>query len=343
VAARSGSLRRYALTRLALVLPMVLILLTVVFVLMRVAPGDPVSAALGGHLAPAELARRRHEAGYDRPLLAQYGDYLRQVFSGNFGRSITDGRPVTTIIKDNGGATLELTFFATFVALVVGIPLGMVAARFRDTPVDVGIRLFGILTYAAPIFFVGLLLQLWLSRDLNLLPNNGEASVETIASVTRHTHILLVDAIIDGDWSSVWDISKHLIMPAVTLGLLICGVFIRLVRVNLIQSLRGDFVEAARARGLRERSVLLRHAFRNALVPVITVMGLQIALLLSGAVVTEETFNWPGIGFQLISYLNERDYIAVQGIITFFALVVVAVSLIIDFVNAAVDPRVRYR
>jgi peptide/nickel transport system permease protein len=219
------------------------------------------------------------------------------------------------------------------------------AARLRDTTADVIIRLFGILTYAAPVFFVGLLLQLWLSRNLNLLPNSGESSPETTALLATHTHthIALIDAAIAGDGHAVWDVIRHLILPSVTLGLLLCGVFIRLVRVNLIQSLRGDFVEAARARGVPERSVLVRHAFRNALVPVVTVMGLQIALLLSGAVLTEETFNWPGIGFQLISYLNQRDYTAVQGIITIFALVVVVVSLLIDFINAVVDPRVRYR
>ncbi|MFL6240515.1 MAG: ABC transporter permease [Actinomycetes bacterium] len=340
-----GSLRRYALTRIALVLPMVFILVTLVFVLMRVAPGDPVTAALGGHLDPAELARRRHEAGYDRSILAQYGSYLRQIVTGQLGHPIIDPRSIGQIITENGGATLELTFFATAIALVVGIPLGMLAARRRDTPLDAGIRLFGIVTYAAPVFFVGLLLQLWLSRDLNLLPNSGEASVATQEWLTAHTvtHVALVDALIGGNGEALVDLIKHLIMPAFTLGLLICGVFIRLVRVNLIQSLRGDYVEAARARGIRERRVVMRHAFRNALVPVVTVMGLQTALLLSGAVLTEETFNWPGIGFTLIRSLNQRDYIAVQGIITVFALIVVFVSILIDFVNAAIDPRVRYQ
>jgi peptide/nickel transport system permease protein len=344
-AAESGSLRRYALTRLALVIPMVFILLTLVFVLMRVAPGDPVTAALGGHLDPAELARRRREAGYDRSILAQYGSYMKQVLTGHLGHPIIDPRSIGGIVKENGGATLELTFFASLIALVIGLPLGMLAARKRDTATDAGIRLFGIVTYAAPVFFVGLLLQLWLSRDLNLLPNSGEANVDTQSwlATHTHTHIALLDAIIGGNGEAIVDILKHLIMPAFTLGLVICGVFIRLVRVNLIQSLRGDYIEAARARGIRERSVVTRHAFRNALVPVVTVMGLQTALLLSGAVLTEETFNWPGIGFTLIRALNERDYIAVQGIITVFALIVVVISLLIDFVNAGIDPRVRYK
>jgi peptide/nickel transport system permease protein len=342
--AASGSLRRFALTRLALVVPMVFILLTVVFVLMRVAPGDPVTAALGGHLDPVELAKRRHEAGYDRSIWAQYGSYLKQVLTGHLGHPIIDPRSIGGIVKDNGGATLELTFFASLIALVIGLPLGMLSARKRDTAVDAGIRLFGIVSYAAPVFFVGLLLQLWLSRDLNLLPNSGQSNIDTQIWLTAHahTHIALVDALIGGNTEAMLDILKHLIMPAFTLGLVICGVFIRLVRVNLIQSLRGDYIEAARARGIRERSVVLRHAFRNALVPVVTVMGLQSALLLSGAVLTEETFNWPGIGFTLIRSLNQRDYIAVHGLITVFALVVVVISLLIDFINAAIDPRVRY-
>jgi peptide/nickel transport system permease protein len=311
---------------------------------MRVAPGDPVTAALGGHLPPEELAARRHAAGYDRSIIAQYGSYLKQLLTGHLGHPIVGDRGVGQIIKDNGGATLELTVFATLIALVIGIPLGVLAARRRDTGMDAGIRLFGIVTYAAPVFFVGLLLQLWLSRDLNVLPNSGEASVGTVAflSTHQHTHIALIDAAIAGNGQAIGDILKHLIMPAFTLGLVICGVFIRLVRVNLIQSLRGDYIEAARARGIKESGVVYRHAFRNALVPVVTVMGLQTALLLSGAVLTEETFNWPGIGFQLIQALNERDYVAVQGIITVFAFVVIGVSLLIDFLNAAIDPRVRY-
>src|SRR3954470_17027496 len=157
----SGSLRRYTLTRLALVVPMLFILLTLVFVLMRVAPGDPVTAALGGHLPPEELAARRHAAGYDRSIIAQYGEYLKQLVTGHFGHPITGDRGIGQIIKDNGGATLELTFLATVIALVIGIPLGVLAARKRDTAADAGIRLFGIVTYAAPVFFVGLLLQLW--------------------------------------------------------------------------------------------------------------------------------------------------------------------------------------
>lgn len=338
----TGSLRRYIITRLLLVLPMVLILLTLVFMLMRVAPGNPILAALGGHLSPAQLAARERAAGYDKPLIVQYGAYLRQVFTGNLGTSLTDQRPVTQIIAQNGAATLELTVAAMFIALVVGIPLGMLAGRMRDTWVDASARLFGIVIYAAPVFFLGLLAQLLFGHILNWLPTSSESSVIIQANLTPHTNIPIIDAMIDGQWGDLPDLFAHLVLPAMTLGLVISGVVLRLVRVNVIQTMKGDYVEAARARGLKERTVVVRHAFRNALVPIITVTGLQAALLLSGAVLTEETFNWPGIGNQLIYYLEARDYIAVQGIITVFALAVVAISLVIDLLNAWIDPRVRY-
>lgn len=339
---RGGSLRTYLLTRIALVLPMVLILLTFVFVLMRVAPGDPVSAALGGRLSPQQLAARRAAAGFDKPIIVQYGEYLQQVFTGHFGTTITDHRQVIDIVKTNGAATLELTVSALIVALIVGIVVGLVAGRLRDTWFDVGGRLFGVVIYASPVFFTGLIAQLVLGKYLGLLPTSGQASPVTQAFMPTHTNILVIDAIIDHDWSALVDVLRHLCLPALTLGLLVSGIFLRLVRVNVIQTLRHDYVEAARARGIREWRVVFRHAFRNALVPVITIVGLQSALLLSGAVLTEETFDWPGIGSTLIDYLNERDYVAVQGIITVFALAVVVVSLVIDFVNAGVDPRVRY-
>ena len=336
------SLRTYALTRLALVLPMLWILLTLVFFMMRVAPGDPVTAALGGRLPPKELEERRHVAGYDKPLVVQYVDYLGDVARLNFGTTITDDRPVTDVIIENGSATLELTFWAMVVALSVGIGLGLLAGRLRDSGADVSIRMFGIVVYAMPAFFLGFLAQLLFGQRLGWLPTSGRASPEVQFLLPTHTHLYLIDAIIYGDWATFKDVVLHLILPAATLGLIIAGVLIRLVRVNVLQTMKGDYIEAARARGIDEKSVVYRHAFKNALVPVVTVLGLQVALLMSGAVLTETTFNWPGIGFELVRYLNNRDYIAVQGIITFFALIVIFISVLIDFVNAWIDPRVRY-
>src|SRR6188474_3721937 len=342
MASKGTSLRKYALVRLALVVPLIFIVLTMVFLLMRVAPGDPISASLGGHAPQSEIDRIKEELGYNEPLWKQYFEYLGQIARGNLGTTITDRRPVTDIVRDNGAATLELTFYAMIVALIVGVTFGLLAGRYRDTWIDGTGRLFGILIYAMPVFFLGLMAQLFFGSYLGWLPTSGRASPLVDATLVTHTNIYTIDTLIDGDRDAFVDVVKHLILPAVTLGLVTAGVFIRLIRVNVIRTMKDDYIEAARARGIDERSVVYHHAFRNALVPVITVVGLTVALLLSGAVLTETTFNWPGIGKTLITYLQNRDYAAVQGIIVVFALVVVLASLIIDFVNAYIDPRIRY-
>ncbi|GAA2759517.1 ABC transporter permease [Actinopolymorpha rutila] len=342
MAGRSGSLRRYLAVRLLLVIPNVFVLLTLVFLLLRVAPGDPVSAALGGRLPAAELAKRRAAGGYDDPILVQYWHYLSRIFTGDFGTAVSDNRPITNILLVNGAATLSLTLSALVVACVIGIPLGLLAARYRDSLGDVAIRVFGVFTYAAPVFFVGVVAIIIFTGKLGWLPSGQQASPIAQLTVEPVTHIFLLDALLAGDSRSFVDGLKHLVMPAVTLGLLITGVFIRLIRVNVAQTLRDDYVEAARARGIAERRVVFQHAFRNAMVPFVTVLGLQAALSLGGAILTETTFSWPGLGSQLVQYINARDYVAVQGIMTIFALVVVGISLLIDLINAFIDPRVRY-
>jgi peptide/nickel transport system permease protein len=340
MAVAGGSLPRYVGQRLLLLVPMIWLVLTLVFLLLRVAPGDPVSAAVGGRLAEDELERRREALGLDRPLVVQYLEYLGQVARFDLGNALSDNRPVLEIIQDNGGATLTLTMGAFLFALVFGIPLGLLAGRRRDSAADVFIRVFGIVTYAAPVFVTGLLFVLVVSGTG--WPTYDIASPMTKFNTETRTHVLLVDVILSGSSEAIWDVAQHHLLPCFVLGLFLSGVFIRLVRVNLLQTLKGDYVEAARARGIAEKHVIRRHAFRNALVPVITVVGLQVALTMSGAVLTESTFNWPGLGTELIDYLNARDYAAVQGLVTFFAIIVVVVSVLVDIVNALVDPRVRY-
>jgi len=332
--------RRYLLTRLALTAPLLLLLLTATFVLLRVAPGDPVTATLGDRASGERVTELRHSLGLDEPLWRQYGAYVGGALHGDFGRAITTGTPVWTTIRQKFPATLELTIAALLVAVAVGIGVGAASARYRDTPLDVAGRVLGIVLYAAPIFWLGILAQLLFSIHLHWLPTGGRTAA---FFEPRHiTGLFTVDAVLTGNGAALWQALRHLTLPAVTLGLVIGGVLVRLVRVNMLQALRSDHVEAARARGLPERAVVLRHALRSALVPVVAVVGLQFALLLSGAVLTEATFSWPGLGLSLYHFLGDRDYTAVQGLVTFYALFVVAVSLLIDVVSAWVDPRIRY-
>jgi peptide/nickel transport system permease protein len=342
----SSSLRTYLVTRLLLVIPMVLVLVTLVFFVMRVI-GDPIESAFGGRLPPDQIAIRRHAAGLDKPLLSQYWHYILGVSHGDFGKALTDNQRISHVLIVKGAATLELVLWAILVALTVGIPLGRFAARYRDRFPDVGLRLFAVLAYAMPVFFLGLLFQLLFAIKLGWFFSSGRASPDvelaiTAPNVAHDTHIYILNAILYGTSSDVIDVLRHTVLPAAALGLLVGGIFIRLVRVNLLQTMRSDYVESARARGVPERQVIRRHAFRNALIPVVTVMGLQVAALLGGSVLTEETFEWQGLGFTLTNYLLKRDFVAVQGIVTAIAVIVAIVSFLIDVITAVVDPRVRY-
>jgi len=341
---RSGGLGSYILIRFLLIFPTIFILVTTVFFLMR-STGDPITAALGGRLPADQLAERVREAGYDRPLITQYLEYLGNILHGDFGTTLSDRRPVSEVLTTFGAATLELAVYALIVAFIVGIPLGMVAAYFRDRTPDALLRVFAILCYATPVFFAGLLLKLVFSVWLDWLPVAGRASTGAeiqLQTLDNPTGIALVDAIQTGDGEVISDVLQHAILPAVALGLLTAGVFLRLVRTNVIGTLGTGYVEAARSRGVSESRLLRKHAYRPALIPIITVIGLQIAMLLVGAVLTETTFEWKGLGFQLSEYLQARDFVAVQGIVALLAVIVAVTNFIVDIVAALIDPRVRY-
>lgn len=336
-------LLRYIVVRFLLIIPTVFILVTMVFLLMRTI-GDPITASLGGKLTPAQLADRIHEAGYDRPVLVQYFEYLGQVLRGDFGTTLSDNRPVTGLLVTYGSATLELAFYALIVAFIVGIPLGMLAAYLRDKWPDALLRVFAILCYATPVFFAGLLLKLVFSVWLKVLPVAGRASTRTELNMSRlenKTGIYLIDAFRLGP-AAIGDVLQHAVLPGIALGLLTAGIFLRLVRTNVIGTLSMDYVDAARSRGVSEYRLVRRHAYKPALIPIITVIGLQIAMLLGGAVLTETTFEWKGLGFKLAEYLSARDFVAVQGIVALLAVVVALSNFIVDILAAIIDPRVRY-
>ncbi|MBW4665088.1 MAG: ABC transporter permease [Chroococcus sp. CMT-3BRIN-NPC107] len=339
---RSKSLQYYILVRLLLVPLMLLTITTVVFLLLRATPGDPVDAVLGVRAPESIKQEYRLRLGLLDPLWLQYVRYLGSLLRFDLGTSITSqGEVVWDTIKQYFPATVELAVFSMATALIVGISVGVISASRPNSWLDVGGRLFGIITYALPLFWVGMLVQLIFSVQLGWFPL-GSRFPAAINAPVGITGLYTVDSLLSGDLGSFFTALYYLCLPSLTLGVLLSGIFERIVRVNLKQTLRADYVEAARARGIPERQILLNHALKNALIPVITILGLTFASLLGGAVLTEVTFSWPGLANRLYEAISLRDYPTVQGILVFFATIVVIASIAIDILNAYIDPRIRY-
>ena len=339
----STGLRRYILTRIGLTLPMIFILGTLVFFVMRVIPGDPVSSALGPKGTPEMLARIRTQLGLNDPLPVQYGRFLVDMVTLNFGNSLVGGhRPIVDEMSERFPATLELVIPASILALLIGILGGTFAASRRKRASDYSWRIYSVVIYSVPIFWLGLMLQLLFGVRLNWLPISGRIEPVIGTSLQHITNLYTVDALITGNWPALVSVLEHLILPTVTLGLILSGVFVRMTRINVIETLQADYIAAGRARGLRERVLVYGHALKNAMIPVITLIGLQVAILLAGAVLTETVFSWPGMGRYLVERISSRDYTAVQSVITVFAMLVALISLAVDVIYSLVDPRVRY-
>ncbi len=339
---RIRALQYYVASRLLLAPLMVWTITTVVFLLLRATPGDPVDAILGPRAPEAQKAIVREQLGLGDPLWVQYLRYMKDLIGFNLGTSLSSrGQSVWDIIRDNFPATAELAIFSMAIALFIGVSVGILAASRPNTPLDVGGRLFGIVTYSVPLFWVGMLLQLVFSVQLGWFPLGTRYPV-TLPPPAGPTGLYTIDSLLTGNLAAFGVSVYHLVLPCFALGLVLSGIFERIVRVNLKQTLKADYVEAARARGISEHRVLLAHALKNALIPVVTVLGLTMAAMLGGAVLTEVTFSWPGLGNRLYEAISMRDYPTVQGIIVFFAVIVVIASIAIDIINAYIDPRIRY-
>jgi peptide/nickel transport system permease protein len=332
-----GLLRLLAF-RLLLVLPTLFILLTAVFILLR-AIGDPITAMVGMRVPPQVLEQMREQAGLTAPLWLQYLRYLAGIFTGDFGYTMAvDHRPVLAVIQERFPATLELTLGSFITSLFLGILLGSLAA-WRGRLIDAGVRLFGIASYALFIPWLGLTLQLVFGVYLRALPTGLRADPGLSPPII--TGLYTIDSLLAGRLDMLLSALRHLLLPSLTLGLVLSGAFTRLVRNNLKEVLGQDFALAYRARGI-EGTRLLLHALKNAFIPIITLAGLQFAILLTGAILTETTFSWPGLGTMIVERIQYTDYTAVQGAIVFFAIFVVAVNALVDVIYALADPRVSY-
>ncbi|MDX2100408.1 MAG: ABC transporter permease [Leptolyngbyaceae cyanobacterium bins.59] len=347
---RSRSLQYYVVARLLLAPLMLWVITTVVFLLLRATPGDPIDVILGPRAPESVKTAMREQLGLAAPLWQQYLNYLGDLLTFDLGTSLTSrGQTVWTIIQQFFPATVELALCSMVVALVVGVGVGILSASKPGTIYDVGGRLFGIITYAIPLFWFGMLLQLIFSVQLRWFPlgTRFPTSLQPppglrLGDVYVSTGLYTIDSLLSGNLGAFLTALHHLALPSLTLGVLLSGIFERIVRVNLKQTLKADYVEAARARGIAESRILLAHALRNALIPVITVLGLTFASLLGGAILTEVTFSWAGLANRLYEAISLRDYPTVQGIVVFFAAIVVVASIAIDLLNAFIDPRIRY-
>ena len=332
----------YIITRLLLAIPMIFIMLTVIFIVLRVMPGDPVSAMLGGHAPEKVIQQKKAELGLNRPIGVQYLEYLGKLARFDLGDSMIFKQKVSQPIKEKLPATLELTLFGLLVSLGLGIPLGALAARRRRSGGDFGIRLYANIAYCIPVFWLGLLLQLVFGVFLGWFPIAGRTSARLEASAFSWSGFYIIDTLRIGNFAALADVMWHLVLPAVTLGVVLSGIFVRLTRANMLDVLKSDYILAARARGIPERRVVYNHGLRNALIPIVTMLGLQFSLLLAGAILTESTFSWPGMGRLLLERIYLRDYPTIQGVIVVYTLFVNAMSLVVDLLYAAIDPRVKY-
>jgi peptide/nickel transport system permease protein len=289
------------------------------------------------------IASIRAQLGLNDPLIVQYGRFLGNMVTLHFGNSLVGGhRPIIDEMSERFPATLELIIPASILSLIIGIFGGTLAASKRKKVTDYAFRIYAVFIYSLPVFWFGLILQLLFGVKLGWLPISGRIDPIIGTTLKTYTNIYSIDALISGNWPAFFSVVKHMVLPVVTLGLIQSGLFMRMTRINVIETMQADFIGAARARGIREHVLIYGHALKNAMIPVITLIGLQVAILLAGAVLTETVFSLPGMGSYLVERISARDYNAVQSVITVFALLVALISLAVDVIYSLVDPRVRY-
>ncbi len=331
---------RFVVRRLLLLVPILFGVSILIFFWVRALPGSSIDALLGERATPQLVAQYKRQYGLNEPLYKQYGKYLERTVKGDFGVSIASRRLVSTEIRERFPATVELALAAMIFAMGVGIPLGFLAAKRHGSLFDHLSLLLSLLGISIPIFFLAIILKYIFAVRLGWLPTVGRVSV-TI-DVKSRTNFYVIDTILAGDWHALGDVLKHLVLPALALGSIPLAVVARITRAAVLDVQNEDYVRTARAKGLAPRIVDRRHIFRNAMLPISTIVGLQTGLLLSGAVLTETVFAYPGMGSWLANAIFNRDYAVIQGGVLFLAVVFVLVNLLVDISYALINPRIRY-
>lgn len=330
---------RFTVRRLLLLVPILLGLSILVFLWVRALPGSPAESLLGERADEQSIAQIREQLGLDDPLYVQYWRYLETLAEGNLGTSIATRRPVTTEIRERFPATVELTVAAGIFAILLGIPLGFFAAKRHGGLFDNSSLVLSLIGVSIPIFFLGIILKWIFAVRLGWLPSIGRQDI--FIEAEHPTGFYVLDGILTGNWRATWDALEHLVLPAIALGSIPLALISRITRASVLDVQNEDYVRTARAKGLPSRIVDSRHVFRNAMLPVSTVIGLQVGLLLSGAILTETVFAFPGIGTWLQEAIQNRDYPVLQGGILFVAVIVVVVNLLVDLSYGLLNPRIR--
>jgi peptide/nickel transport system permease protein len=333
-------MRTYILRRFLHTIPVLLGVATVVFLALRLIPGDPAIALAGEKASPQEIERLREELGLNQPLPVQYVQFITRVGTLQLGRSIRTGGDISRELVTNFAPTIELSLAALVIALLVGMPAGIVAAMRRHSPIEYLTMMFSLVGISMPVFWIGLMLIYWLGAQAGLFPLSGTLS-NTI-DLPSVTHFYTIDALISGDFGAFTDVLWHLVLPAITLSTVTMAIVSRMARSSMLDVLSSDYLVTARAKGVGEHGVVVGHALKNALIPVVTVIGLQMGALVSGAVLTETVFGRVGVGRYIVTAITARDYPVVQATVLIVAVFIVAINLLVDVMYAVLDPRIRY-
>jgi peptide/nickel transport system permease protein len=331
---------RYVTRRLLLAVPVLLGIMTAVFVMLQLISGDPAIALAGEKASVEQIARVREEFGLNDPLPVQYARFLRAAFTLNFGDSLRTNQPVAGELRQFFGATIELSAAALVIALVIGIPAGIIAATHRSTPLDYGPMVVALVGISTPVFWAGIVLIYILSFRLGLFPIGG--IMATGIRLEHITNAYVLDSVLTGNWPAFRSSLHHLLLPAFVLSTIPMAIIARMTRSSMLEVLGQDYLRTARAKGLEDRLVVIRHALKNALIPVVTAIGLQFGSLISGAFLTETVFGRPGLGRYVVAAIGARDYPAIQGTVLVVAVAFVLINLLVDLAYAAIDPRIHY-
>jgi peptide/nickel transport system permease protein len=331
---------RYILRRLILAIPVLIGIMTAVFLLLHAIPGDP-AVALAGEKASVEHVERVREAfGLNRPLPVQYAYFLKAAFTLNFGDSLRTNQPVAGEVKQFFGATIELSVAALIIALAIGIPAGVVAAIHRSSALDYGTMVFALIGISTPVFWAGIVLIYLLSFRAGIFPIGG--IIGTGIKLDRITDAYVLDSLLTANWPALRSSLHHLMLPAFVLSTIPMAIIARMTRSSMLEVLGQDYLRTARAKGLEDRRVVIRHALKNALIPIVTAIGLQFGGLISGAFLTETVFGRPGLGRYVVAAIGARDFPVIQGTVLVVAVGFVLINLLVDLAYAAIDPRIHY-